>query len=121
MYENRMAVPKDDRFMEEVIRQINLLPVPSSLAGSCDVEEKMAMLKVIRDVMKKRSRRQTLATLLINAFICGLSFVCMWLYASYNGDSTTAQALYTWRYAAIGFISLCSLAFAFYQTRIYIR
>lgn len=121
MHENRMAVPKDDRFMEEVVRQINLLPVPSSLSGGGDVEEKMALLKVIRDVLKKRARRQTLATLLISAFICGLSFVCLWLCASCNSGSALTQSLYTWRYAILGFVSLCSLAFAFYQTRIYIR
>ena len=36
MQENRIPVPKDAAFMNDLIRQINLLPVPAGLAGDDD-------------------------------------------------------------------------------------
>lgn len=120
LHENRIAVPKDDGFMDEVVRQINLLPVPASLSQNRDVEEKLELLKIIRATLRKRSRRQALFTLLVNTIICGCVFAGIWLCFSLNEGSTFVQSLYTWRYAVLGVISLCSLAYSFHQTRTYI-
>ena len=48
MQENRIPVPKDSAFMDDLLRQINSLPVPASLSGTEDkVQENIRMVKTV--------------------------------------------------------------------------
>ena len=75
MQENRIPVPKDSAFMDDLLRQINSLPVPASLSGTEDkVQENIRMVKTVLEALKKRSRRQaviaTTVSIAVSMAIC---------------------------------------------------
>lgn len=70
MQENRIPVPKDAAFMNDLIRQINLLPVPAGLAGDDDrIRENIRMVKTILDSIKRHNRKQALILALVNMIL----------------------------------------------------
>ena len=82
MQENRIPVPKDAAFMNDLLRQINSLPVPASLSGTEDkVQENIRMVTMVLEALKKRSRRQAAiaaaVSVAVSAAICiaGCSFL----------------------------------------------
>ena len=70
MQENKIPVSGDDAFMANLIRQIDTLPVPASLAGSdTDVHENIRVLKdIFQRQAKLRRRRAVIASLVSIAF-----------------------------------------------------
>ena len=61
--------------MNDLLRQINSLPVPASLSGTEDkVQENIRMVKTVLEALKKRSRRQAaiaaLVSVAVSAAIC---------------------------------------------------
>ena len=75
MQENRIPVPKDSAFMNDLLRQINSLPVPASMTGTdAKVQESIRMVKTVLEALKKRSRRQAAiaaaVSVAVSAAIC---------------------------------------------------
>ena len=71
MQENKIPVSGDDAFMANLIRQIDALPVPASLAGSdADVHENIRMLKEIFQRQAKRRRRRAVSASLVSIAFC---------------------------------------------------
>ncbi len=110
MQENRMPVPKDGAFMEELMRQINLLPVPASLSNrDSRIQENLRMLSAVMDVVRKHNRRQMILMALVNVIVCIPIFCAGYFFITpqfLTGDSIIVALILQWRYALLGFICL---------------
>ena len=106
MQDNRISVPQDDAFMEELVRQINLLPTPASLSGRDSIQDNLRILQTIRIAMKKRHRRQALLLALTDIAICAAIFFVGHLLIPSTASSPALQLLITWRYLILGLMSL---------------
>lgn len=109
MQDHRIPVPKDDRFMDELVRQIDLLPVPASLSGrdEAKLNESLRIVGLIRATFRRRYRRQALAVLIADIVIC--SIICLIGYLVLIPEVTATPALQfisTWRYLFIGIINV---------------
>ena len=116
MQDHRIPVPKDDRFMDELVRQIDLLPVPASLSGRDEekLNESLRIVGLIREAFRRRYRRQALAVLIADIVIC--SVICLIGYLVLTPEMTSTpvlQFLYTWRYLFIGIINVGLLFFLY--------
>ena len=69
--ENRIPLPKNSAFMDELVRQINLLPTPASLKErEAKIQENMRMLTAVMEAVRKHNRKQILLLALVNVIIC---------------------------------------------------
>ena len=114
MQESRIPLPKDGAFMDELVRQINLLPVPASLADrDAKVQENLRMLTAVMDVVRKHNRKQILLLALVNVIICMPIFCAGYFFITpqfLTGDSIFIALILQWRYALLGFICIAVLA-----------
>lgn len=114
MQENRIPVPKDGAFMEELMRQINLLPTPASLTESeAKIQENMRMLTAVMEAVRKHNRKQLLLLALVNVIICMPIFCAGYFFITpqfLTGDSIFIALILQWRYALLGFICIAVLA-----------
>lgn len=112
--ENRIPVPKNDAFMDELVRQINLLPTPASLADrELKIQENMRMLTAVMEVVRKHNRKQMLLLALVNVIICIPVFCAGYFFITpqfLTGDSLLIALILQWRYALLGFICIAVLA-----------
>ena len=112
--ENRIPVPKNDAFMDELVRQINLLPTPASLADrELKIQENMRMLTAVMEVVRKHNRKQMLLLALVNVIICIPIFCAGYFFITpqfLTGDSLLIALILQWRYALLGFICIAVLA-----------
>ena len=106
MQDNRISVPQDDAFMEELVRQVNLLPTPASLSETDTIQDNLRILQTVRMAMKKRHRRQALLLALTDIAICAAIFLVGHLLLPATASSPTLQLLITWRYLILGLMSL---------------
>lgn len=106
MQDNRISVPQDDAFMEELVRQVNLLPTPASLSETDTIQDNLRILQTVRMVMKKRHRRQALLLALTDIAICAAIFLVGHLLLPATASSSVLQFLITWRYLLLGLMSL---------------
>ena len=113
MQDNRISVPQDDAFMEELVRQINLLPTPASLSGTDNIQDNLRILQTIRIAMKKRHRRQALLLALTDIAICAAIFLVGHLLLPATASSPALQLLITWRYLILGLMSLSVICMSF--------
>ena len=113
MQDNRISVPQDDAFMEELVRQINLLPTPASLSGTDSIQENLRILQTIRIAMKKRHRRQALLLALTDIAICAAIFLVGHILLPTTASSSVLQFLITWRYLILGLMSLAVVCMSF--------
>ena len=113
MQDNRISVPQDDAFMEELVRQINLLPTPASLSGTDSIQDNLRILQTIRIAMKKRHRRQALLLALMDIAICAAIFLVGHLLLPATASSPALQLLITWRYLILGLMSLAVVCMSF--------
>ncbi len=115
MQESRIPLPEDGAFMDELVRQINLLPTPSSLEDrDAKVQENLRMLSAVMDVVRKHNRKQILLLALVNVIICIPIFCAGYFFITpqfLTGDSLLIALIFQWRYALLGFISIAVLAF----------
>lgn len=106
MQDNRISVPQDDAFMEELVRQIDLLPTPAGLSGTDTTQDNLRILQTIRMAMKKRHRRQALMLVLTDIVICAAIFLVGYILLPETASSPVLQFLITWRYLLLGLMSL---------------
>lgn len=113
MQENRIPVPKDGAFMEELMRQINLLPTPASLTESeAKIQENLRMLSAIMEAVRKHNRRQMILVALVNVIICIPIFCAGYFFITPQflaGDSMIIALILQWRHALLGFICLAAI------------
>ena len=113
MQENRIPVPKDGAFMEELMRQINLLPTPASLTESeAKIQENMRMLTAVMEAVRKHNRRQMILVALVNVIICIPIFCAGYFFITpqfLTGDSMIIALILQWRHALLGFICLAAI------------
>ena len=112
--ENRIPVPKNDAFMDELVRQINLLPTPASLADrELKIQENMRMLTAVMEVVRKHNRKQVILLAIVNVIIC-IPILCAGYFfitpQFLTGDSLLIALILQWRYALLGFICIAVLA-----------
>ena len=112
--ENGIPVPKDSAFMDELVRQINLLPTPSSLEDrNAMVQENLRMLSAVMDVVRKHNRRQIILLALVNVIICISIFIAGYFLLTpqiLTGDSAAVTFMIQWRHVLLGFICLATIA-----------
>lgn len=108
MQDHRIPVPKDDRFMDELVRQIDLLPVPASLSGRNEekLNESLRIVGLIRATFRRRYRRQALLLVLADIAICAAIFLIGHLLLPATASSPVLELIITWRYLLLGLMSL---------------
>ena len=112
--ENRIPVPKDSAFMDELVRQINLLPTPASLANrDARIQENIRMLTAVMEAVRKHNRKQILLLALVNVIICISIFIAGYFLLTpqiLTGDSAAVTYMIQWRHVLLGFICLAAIA-----------
>lgn len=120
---NKIQVPDDDAFIADLVRQIDLLPVPASLRGTDEerIQENMRILSLIREMLRKRCRRQAAKTLLLNAVLSMIMFAAIYFLVNPQMpySSPVIQFVITWRYMFLGALSLGILAFSLSRTGLF--
>ena len=117
--DNKIQIPKDDAFMADLIRQIDLLPVPTSLSGGDEerIQENLRILSLIREALRKRYRRQAIKTLAIDIVLCVILFVAVYIFLpQFSAGSSVVQFILVWKNLIFGTLCLGALAFSSYQT-----
>ena len=108
--ENRIPLPKNSSFMDELVRQINLLPTPASLTErEARIQENMRMLTAVMEAVRKHNRKQILLLALVNVIICMPIFCAGYFFITPQflaGDSMIIALILQWRYALLGFICI---------------
>ena len=112
--ENRIPLPKNSSFMDELVRQINLLPTPASLTErEAKIQENMRMLTAVMEAVRKHNRKQIILLALVNVIICMPIFCAGYFFITPQflaGDSMIIALILQWRYALLGFICIAVLA-----------
>lgn len=123
LQDNKIQVPEDDAFIADLVRQIDLLPVPASLRGTDEerIQENMRILSLIREMLRKRCRRQAAKTLLLNAVLSMIMFAALYFLVNPQipYSSPVIQFVITWRYMFLGVLSLGILAFSLSRTGLF--
>lgn len=123
MQDNKIQVPEDDAFIADLVRQIDLLPVPASLRGTDEerIQENMRILSLIRERLRKRCRRQAAKALLLNAVLSIIMFAVVYFLVNPQMpySSPVIQFVITWRYMFLGAFSLGILAFSLSRTGLF--
>lgn len=123
LQDNKIQVPEDDAFITDLVRQIGLLPVPASLRGTDEerIQENMRILSLIREMLRKRCRRQALMALLLNAALSIIMFAALYFLVNPQMpySSPVIQFVITWRYMFMGAFSLGILAFSLSRTGLF--
>lgn len=122
MQENRIPVPKDNAFMDELVRQINLLPVPASLESrDARIQENIGMLRVAMEVIRKHNRKQIIRLAVVNVIVCVSIFIAGYFLLTpqiLTGDSAAVAFVIQWRHVLMGFICLATVVAAVSQSDI---
>ena len=112
--ENRIPLPKNNSFMDELVRQINLLPTPASLTErEAKIQENMRTLTAVMEAVRKHNRKQILLLALVNVIICMPIFCAGYFFITPQflaGDSMIIALILQWRYDLLGFICIAVLA-----------
>ena len=123
LQDNKIQVLEDDAFIADLVRQIDLLPVPASLRGTDEerIQENMRILSLIREMLRKRCRRQAAKTLLLNAVLSMIMFAAIYFLVNPQMpySSPVIQFVITWRYMFLGALSLGILAFSLSRTGLF--
>lgn len=99
--------------MEELVRQINLLPTPAGLSETDTIQDNLRILQTVRMAMKKRHRRQALLLVLTDIAICAAIFLIGHLLLPATASSPVLELIITWRYLLLGLMSLSVICMSF--------
>lgn len=101
--------------MDELVRQIDLLPVPASFSGRDEekLNESLRIVGLIRATFRRRYRRQALLLVLTDIAICAAIFLVGHLLFPATASSPALQLLITWRYLILGLMSLSVICMSF--------
>ena len=124
MQENRIPVPKDDRFMKDLIRQMDLLPTPAAFSSDEDarLQENVLLVGLIRQELKKHCRRQVIETVTLNVLLCVVLALAAFFFMTpaFESASPVAQFISEWRYLLVGVICTGSLMISLSRTDLFL-
>lgn len=90
--DNAPGLPDGDRFMADIIRQIDQLPVPSALAGS-DVESEIRIVRELARSVKRRHMRAALLAIMV-ALLAFIPVMSLWLAYPVIGETLSRYGYY---------------------------
>ncbi len=111
--QNRPSVPVDDGFMEDLVRQIDLLPVPASLNGKDDAACQEKILKIMDMSAKKKEsdRRHAIAVASVSVICAVLSLVLISLLPDVKVQAPEYESIFVvLRYMVAGTVGLFVMA-----------
>ena len=81
MQEHKLQVPDNDKFMSNLMRQIDFLPVPASLEkGRISEKERKQLLSLIMKELKRENLRSISATMAIMVLLWAAICILLWLF-----------------------------------------
>ena len=81
MQEHKLQVLGNDKFMSNLMRQIDLLPVPASLEkGRISEKERKQLLSLIMKELKRENLRSISATMAIMVLLWAAICILLWLF-----------------------------------------
>lgn len=123
MQVNRIPVPKDDRFMKELVRQMDLLPTPASFSSEEEkrLQDNIRLVKLIRQTLTRHYRRQAVETIIVNVLLCVTIFFAatMLISPAMEYDSSVLQFIVRWRYLLAGLACVTSLLLSLARTDLF--
>ncbi|WP_301002821.1 hypothetical protein [uncultured Phocaeicola sp.] len=111
--QNRPSVPGDDGFMEDLVRQIDLLPVPASLNGKDDAACQEKILKIMDMSAKKKEsdRRHAIAVASVSVICAVLSLALISLLPEVKVQAPEYESIFVvLRYMVAGAVGLLTLS-----------
>ncbi len=110
--QNRPSVPGDDGFMEDLVRQIDLLPVPASLNGKDDAACQEKILKIMdMSAKKKESDRHAIAVASVSVICAVLSLALISLLPEVKVQAPEYESIFVvLRYMVAGAVGLFVMA-----------
>lgn len=111
--QNRPSVPVDDGFMEDLVRQIDLLPVPASLNGKDDAACQEKILKIMDMSAKKKEsdRRHAIAVATVSVICAVLSLALISLLPEVKVQAPEYESVFVvLRYMVAGAVGLFVMA-----------
>lgn len=111
--QNRPSVPVDDGFMEDLVRQIDLLPVPASLNGKDDAACQEKILKIMDMSAKKKEsdRRHAIAVASVSVICAVLSLALISLLPEVKVQAPEYESIFVvLRYMVAGAVGLFVMA-----------
>ena len=111
--QNRPSVPVDDGFMEDLVRQIDLLPVPASLNGKDDAACQEKILKIMDMSAKKKEsdRRHAIAVASVSVICAVLSLALISLLPVVKVQAPEYESIFVvLRYMVAGAVGLFVMA-----------
>lgn len=116
--DNSIPVPKDDGFMNDLIRQIDLLPVPSAFWSEEEerLQKNILLVKMIREALRKHNRRQAVKMVVMNVLIAATLFAAALFIPKTESEMQLLQFCPFWRYLAAGITTVCTLLISITKT-----
>lgn len=103
----RMRMPENDRFMENLVSQIDRLPVPEKMNVQGNRSLSETTVRIIASRLKKRYRIQAVVILAANMAVCLCLLLAM--YAVFGQgisySSPVLALLADWRYVIFGILA----------------
>lgn len=92
MQDNAPALPEDDKFMADIVRQIDLLPVPAALSER-DIESEIRLVREIARAIKRRHLRTALVLMAAAVIVC-VPVIALWVGFPAIGETLSRYSHY---------------------------